>query len=174
MSARLVPAPEVPPALRLADRPLPPYRFVPGHGPHPFRHPDGHAYTDGSAPDEVRWDPDAHWTLDTEWLRGLDLFEHRYWWEAHEAWEAVWHQVPRGSPYSELLQGLIQIGAALLKAHMGSERAAGRLLARGWGRLEKVIAAGPDACRGLDLAASREDWQRFLDTGEWPPALRKL
>ncbi len=174
MSVYSIPSPLSPTALRLPDRPLPRYRFVPGHGPHPFRHPNGHAYTDGSPPDAPHWDSQAPWTEDFEWLRGLDLFDHRYWWEAHEVWEAIWHQVPRGSPYSELLQGLIQIAAALLKSHMGSKRAAERLLARGWTRLEHVIAAGPDACRGLDLAACRDDWQRFLDGGTWPPGLRSL
>ena len=54
------------------NRPLPPYRFVPGLYPHPTRHPAGHSYGP-AAPLHGRaaWDPSAWRTLD-DWLCGVD------------------------------------------------------------------------------------------------------
>ncbi len=171
MRPRPIPAPEPPPARRLPGRALPPYRYVPGLHPHPFRHAEGHLYTDGSAPEEAPWIPGTPWTEDTEWLWGLDLFDQRYWWEAHEAWEAIWHQVPRGSPFGELLQGLVQVCAALLKAHLGSQAAAERLLGRASERLVRVVAAGPEHARGLDLEAALVGWREAVLAGGEPPSL---
>lgn len=171
MPLQPIPAPLEPPPLRLPGLALPPYRYVPGLNPHPFRHPEGHLYTDGTPPAEPPWDPTAHWTRDTGWLRGLDLFDHRYWWEAHEAWEAVWHQVPRSAPYRDLLQGMIQAAAGLLRHHMGAQAAAERLLARGIARLERAVAAGPEQARGLDVPTAAGHWQARLAGGPWPPPL---
>ncbi|MCB9760906.1 MAG: DUF309 domain-containing protein [Alphaproteobacteria bacterium] len=153
-----IPPPIPPPPLRLPDWPLPPYRYVPGLNPHPFRHPGGHGYTDGSAPVEAPWTP-GPWTADRLYLRGLDLFDHRYWWEAHEVWEAIWHQVPRDEPFAALLQGLIQASAALLKRHLGHPGAAALLVTASVARLERAPAD-----RGVDpraLAAALLDGQPF-------------
>ena len=62
-----------------------------------------------------------------------DLFDHRYLWEAHEVWEAVWKDTPKG-PEREHLQGLIQAAAYLLKRHMG--HSAPRLLGASRRRLQ--------------------------------------
>jgi len=55
-------------------------------------------------------------------LRGLDLFNHGDYWEAHEAWEAVWHVAGRQGPTAELLKGLIKLAAAGVKTRAGSWR----------------------------------------------------
>ena len=107
-------------------------------------------YTDGSAPREEPWDPDGDWQRDERWLYGLDLLDQRYWWEAHEALEALWHHAPPG-PVRDLLQGLIQTAAFRLKRHMGHGRAAGTLADRSRARLVRVQAAHGDAWRGVDL-----------------------
>jgi hypothetical protein len=120
---------------------------------------------------EAPWDPETPWQEDTGWLRGLDLFDRRYFWEAHETWEAVWHQVPRDDPYRDLLQGMIQVAAALLKHHLGHDKAAKRLLQRGTARLERVQLAGQHHCRGLALARSMASWEAFLSDGPWPGPL---
>ena len=156
-----IPAPSLAPRLRLEDCPLPPYRYVPGLNPHPFRHPDGHAYTDGSAPAE---DPTQ---LPWLWRRGCDLFDHRYLWEAHEAWEACWHHTPAG-PRRELQQGLIQAAAARLKLHMGHRRPAARLQRIALQRLDTVLQ-GPDAIvDGVDVAATAHALQAGFAAGRWP------
>ena len=113
------------------NRPLPPYRFVPGLHPHPTRHPAGHSYAP-AAPLHGRaaWDPSAWRTLD-DWLSGVDRFNTFYFWEAHEAWEGLWAAVPRDSRPARTLQGLIQIAAALLKIHLGIAAWRSGPLARG-------------------------------------------
>jgi predicted metal-dependent hydrolase len=84
------------------------------------------------------------------WLYGVDLFNTRYFWEAHEAWEKVWQTVPDGSRGREVVKGLIQIAAGLLKLHLGNEAAARRLAARGAERIE-AAAAHHGTFRGLRL-----------------------
>ena len=73
---------------RYTDRPFPSYRFIPGKAAHPTRDRDGHSYNEPP----VRLAPfDPHdWYACEEYLYGIDLFNHGYWWEAHEALEAVW------------------------------------------------------------------------------------
>ena len=161
-----LPAPDSPPPLRLPDAPLPPYRYVPGVHPHPFRHRDGHLYTDGRPPPEPAWTP-VPWEDDRAWLRGMDLFDHRYYWEAHEVWEAIWHCVPRGDPFHGLLQGLIQAAAFALKRHMGHEEAAARLLSRAERRLREAAAPGA-VQRGVDLPATIAALRAFSAGGPWP------
>lgn len=150
-----LPAPESPPPLLVPDWPLPPYRYVPGLGPHPFRSAAGHLYTDGRAPAEQPWDPAQPWRTDRRWLRGIDLYNQRYLWEAHEAWEALWHHAPRGSAEASLLQGLIQAAAGLLKRHMGEPAAAERLLVQATRRLEEAERLAGPHLRGIGLSGLR-------------------
>ena len=51
-------------------------------------------------------------------MYGVDLFNHRYWWEAHEAWEAIWLAAGRNSQAGCFIQGLIQLAAGQLKRIM--------------------------------------------------------
>jgi hypothetical protein len=53
--------------------------------PYPVRDPRGHSYNVEHIPVAVgaSLDSDA-------FLWGLDLFNHGYCWEAHEAWEGLW------------------------------------------------------------------------------------
>ena len=120
--------------------PLPAYRFVPGRHPHPTRSPEGHG-VEGAAGLDPR----------EAWLYGIDLFNARYFWEAHEAWEKVWRELPDGSLGNDVVKGLIQVAAALFKLHVGNESGARRLAARGLGRLE-TAARHHGEWRGLALA----------------------
>jgi hypothetical protein len=136
--AQSIPAP--PAALkRLSSLPLPAYRFVPGRHPHPTRSPDGHGVEAA-----IELEPRE------AWLYGIDLFNTRYFWEAHEAWEKVWQSAPEGTRGREVVKGLIQIAAGLLKLHLGNEAAARRLAARGVERIE-AAAAHHGVFRGLEL-----------------------
>jgi len=135
---------------RYSPRPLPAYRYVPGLHPHPVRDPRGHSYEpmltfNRHAP----WNADE-WRLLDDWLYGVDLFNRFYFWEAHEAWEGLWAAAERDSAPSLLLQGLIQIAAALLKAHMGVLAGARRLSAEGVEKLRCAAAVQPTVL-GLDL-----------------------
>jgi hypothetical protein len=55
---------------------------------------------------------------------GVDLFNHGFPWEAHEAWEPLWFAAPRERPERALLQGLIHAAAAVVKARAGADDAA--------------------------------------------------
>ncbi len=65
----------------LIGRRLPSYAYLPGKNPHPVRDPAGHSYkVEPPVPAEASLDSDI-------FLWGLDLFNHGYYWEAHEAWK---------------------------------------------------------------------------------------
>jgi predicted metal-dependent hydrolase len=82
--------------------------------------------------------------------RGLELFNERRFWEAHEAWEAAW-RVEAGE-VRQLLHGLIQIAAGYFKALVqGRPRAAAKLLASGLAKLEPI----PDSLASLELGPLR-------------------
>lgn len=164
---RPIPAPDPAPALRAPHVPLPPYRYVPGLDPHPFRHVGGHLYTDGSAPVEAPWQP-GPWRQDPRWLHGLDLFDQRYYWESHEVFEALWHQVEPNSALGQGLQGLIQAGASVLKRHMGQPRAADRLHGVARARLLAVSVTVGARWRGVDLPATVAALDAFSRGGDWP------
>lgn len=135
---------------RYSRRALPPYRYVPGVRPHPNRDPAGHSYAptlrlNRHAP----WSP-GDWRKLDDWLHGIDLFNAFYFWEAHEAWEGLWAAAARESAAWLLLQGLIQIAAALLKTHMGVIAGARTLSQEGLDKLRRAAEVDP-ILLGLDL-----------------------
>ncbi len=105
----------------LPDRMFPSYAYLPGRFPHPVRHPLGHSYdpAPASSLDEASSDPEA-----LRW--GMDLFNHGFYWEAHEAWEPLWRAADQGSANRALLKGLILTAAAGVKRREGKAIAAGR------------------------------------------------
>src|ERR1700731_518169 len=77
----------------LPEKSFPPHAYLPGRQPHPVRDPAGHSYHFGPMPVA------AEASLGSDvFLWGLDLFNHGYYWEAHEAWEGLWQVVDRGAP----------------------------------------------------------------------------
>ena len=76
-------------------------------------------------------------------LLGIDLFNHGFYWEAHESWEAVWHAVGRSGPLANLLKGLIKLAAAAVKAREGNAVGMRRHAARA-GELFASVAASLD------------------------------
>jgi predicted metal-dependent hydrolase len=152
----------------MPDRPLPPYRYVPGLNPHPFRHIDGHMYTDGSAPEALSWTLAETAQQDVHFLFAADLFDHRFFWEAHEAWEAMWHQAPHADPTRDLLQSLIQCAAAALQHHMCHSRSAVSLHGRAEERLGPWIQQDGPHIYGVDAAGILSDTAALLAGGPWP------
>lgn len=100
----------------LPDRSFPPYTFVPGRTPHPVRDPAGHMHGTQPSTPQV---PDE-WRDCAEYLWGIDLFNHGYYWEAHEAWEGLWQALGRRGSVADLLKGLIKLAAAGVKGHAGN------------------------------------------------------
>ena len=45
-------------------------------------------------------------------LYGIDLFNHGFYWEAHEAWEGLWIACARRGPTATYLQAFITAAAA--------------------------------------------------------------
>lgn len=99
------------------DAPFPAYAYVPGKFPHPTRRDAGPSNSN-SALALAQLDPE-HWPHCREYLWGIDLFNHGYYWEAHEAWENLWHAAGRRGPVAEFLKSLIALAAAGVKAREG-------------------------------------------------------
>src|SRR5688572_14667769 len=74
--------------LPLPDRPFPAYSYVPGKFPHPLRDPAGHSF--GQAPESCQPLTPENANGHETYLWGIQLFNHGYYWEAHEVWEQVW------------------------------------------------------------------------------------
>ncbi|MBA2113900.1 DUF309 domain-containing protein [Bremerella alba] len=81
--------------------PFPSYAYVPGLFPRP--------------------ETDFEGRTDRQSFRyGVDLFNHGFYWEAHEAWESAWHAQGRVGDQAALLKGLIHLTACGVKARQQS------------------------------------------------------
>ena len=148
---------------RYTQSPFPKYRYVPKTLPHPEIHPEGHSYGKKSPPEEFI--VPENWPQNETYLYGVDLFNHGYWWEAHEAWEKVWMTTPKLDCYGQFLQGLIQWSAALLKLYSGNQKGFEKLLEEGKKRLEFCLKETPHKhFMGLRLAEWMEGMNNFAQT----------
>lgn len=149
------------------ERELPPYTYVPGRAPHPVNDPDGHSYAGrratGDAPGGTGGADAPCRSIDFLW--GVDLFNHGYYWEAHEAWEAVWNAAGRRGPIAEFIQGLIKLAAAGVKAREGRAAGvrrhtarAGELIVKALSGLtpDRIDALGVDPARALRLCGEMQ------------------
>ena len=101
----------------MPDEPFPPYSYVTRRFPHPTRDPAGHSFGVVPMPCPV---PDPNlWRECRPYLYGLDLFNHGYYWEAHEVWEGLWHASGRAGLPGNFIKGLIKLAAAGVKAREG-------------------------------------------------------
>jgi len=149
-----IPAPILLPRRRI-QIPFPSYRYVPGRHPHPIKDPRGHMMDR-----EPSFSISSSWKEDTQFLYAADLFDARFYWEAHENWEQCWHR--SNGVHRSCLQGLIQLSAAILKHHMGSERARDRLFRSAQEKLG-------DAPRiGCSFKGVLQQTKAFFEGGEWP------
>ena len=108
-------------------RPFPPYSYVPGMHPHPHRDPSGHSY--GAEVADVKFD-ERNWQDCEAYLFAIDLFNHGYYWEAHESWESVWIAVGRRGATAAFIKGLIKLAAAGVKRLEGNPAGAERHVRR--------------------------------------------
>ncbi|MEN3974037.1 DUF309 domain-containing protein [Emcibacter sp. SYSU 3D8] len=125
----------------LPDEPFPAYAYRPGRDPHPVRDPRGHSYGLHSPAPPVP-DP-ARWRDSRDYLRGIDLFNAGYYWEAHEAWEGLWNACGRTGPTALLMQALIALTAAGVKVRAGNGRGAASHARRAERMLMDLAATAP-------------------------------
>lgn len=148
-------------------RAFPPYAFLPGRDPHPTRDPRGHSFGREETPPPFL--PARSWSENEPYLFGADLYNHGYLWEAHEAWEGLWHVSKSERIVALYLQGLIQCAAAWLKIAMEQPRGVERLAALALEKLDEVAQVGRSPYMGLDLDAFRPAVRAFA--GSHPTAL---
>jgi hypothetical protein len=141
------------------DRALPEYAYLPGRDPHPTRDPRGHSYE--TRPERASYLPSSHWSQNEEYLFGVDLYNHGFLWEAHEAWETLWHLAKRDPDQAGFLQGLIQCSAASLKVPMDQPGGLATLAQIGTARLEEVAQRAGARFMGLDVPAFVRDFRVF-------------
>src|SRR5271165_4916491 len=101
--------------------------------------------------------------------RGVEQFNTRHFFEAHETWEEIWLASPE--PERTFLQGIIQIAAAFHHYTRGNTQGARNLLKAGLGRLERF----PAIHNQLALAALRAEartWADMLTRGHDPGLAR--
>jgi hypothetical protein len=140
-------------APRYCQTAFPSYSFVPGANPHPRWDPDGHSYSPPGTPEAtITYCAPADWRSSEDYLFGCDLYNHRYWWEAHEAWEGLWQLTDRRSAQGRFLKSLIQVAACHLILHMGKPQAVETMLPRIDANLNVVLDTHPEATfMGLDV-----------------------
>lgn len=118
----------------LPEKSFPSYAYLPGRQPHPVRDPAGHSYNSQAMPLA------AEISVDSDTFRwGLDLFNHGYYWEAHEAWERLWQVADRGAPLRMLFKGLILLSAAGVKIRESKQAAAMRHAGRAATLLRRLM-----------------------------------
>jgi hypothetical protein len=153
----------------LPDEPLPPYSFVPGRFPHPFSDAAGHSH--GRAAAQLSRPDSEHWQTCLPYLRGLDLFNCGYYWEAHETWEGLWHACGRRGHSADFFKGLIQLAVAGVKVREGKPAGVRKHAARA-AELFRQLAKGDreSSLFGLTLAQVAE----YADTvARQPPTVRE-
>lgn len=146
---------------RYSHRPLPPYSYVPSHSPHPVSDPAGHMYgVEHEAAQAL--DPD-HWQASDDYCFGIDLFNQGFYWEAHEAWEALWHAAGRKGTLADFLKGLIKFAAAMVKAREGNPRGVRRHAVRA---KELITGIGSEHYAGLSIATLIEQIEATIDAAD--------
>ena len=154
---------------RYSDIPLPRWRYVPGRGPHP-RHRDGPHLPPLPEPGAGSTVFDVHeWPQSTAYRYAIDLFNHAYFWEAHEVLEDLLGLVGRDSAIGRFLSSLIQLSAAMLKEEPASHAGARRLMTRALRGLPRA----PQVFLGIDVAALERDVQAVA-SGERAEPIRLL
>lgn len=154
---------------RYTQRPFPPYRYLPFQGrsthPHPRNDPAGHSYNQEEG-FLANFTP-ADWRTCEPYLYGIDLFNHGYWWEAHEALESVWLAAGhKATLCGRFVQGLIQLAGAQLKRFIGEPRGAQSLTTAGCEKLSQAEGIYLGIAVATLVAAAQRCLQE--DRGEFP------
>lgn len=81
---------------------------------------------------------------DENWDYALDLFNHGFAWEAHEAWEGFWHTLGRTTADAAVVRGLIHLAAACVKIREGRPNGVARHARRARELLADSLAKAGD------------------------------
>jgi hypothetical protein len=141
------------------DRALPPYTYVPARAPHPVTDPAGHSF--GRPAPAPSPPAPGEWAACGEYLYGVDLFNRGYYWEAHEAWEAVWAAAGRAGPVADFFKGLIKLAAAGVKWRAANPAGARRHARRARELFARVQAA---TAGSLYFGLSLDELVAFAET----------
>jgi predicted metal-dependent hydrolase len=101
--------------------------------------------------------PPEAWRSSEDYLFGIDLYNHAYWWESHEVLEELWHLAGHRTQQGWFLQGLIQLAAGLLHRFSGREKPFRVQLGRGIERLRTV----PDPYMGVGVGDLVNSFERL-------------
>jgi predicted metal-dependent hydrolase len=154
----------VPDRPRYGRQPFPPYTYVPGHAPHPVSDPRGHMHGHIAA-SVPPLNPTA-WQASPAYLEAVDLFNHGYYWEAHETWESLWHAAGRGGATGIWLKALIKLAAAAVKAREGNPVGVERHARRSReliGELRSLLQDSPISYCGMQLGRLEQAVQELID-----------
>lgn len=159
---------------RYSSKPLPSYRHIPGMTPHPVSNVHGHSYN--KPKENVIKISEDNWKNNEFYLYAIDLFNFKYFWEAHEALEDLW----KLEPYSIMkifLQGLIQISAADLQWIRSIYGGAKKLSTNGFDKLMKVQDSKTIMC-GIELSRFINENRNFLQSNidkiAFPPIIELI
>jgi uncharacterized protein len=120
--------------------------------------------------------PECTGPLHPQAIEGLELFNQRKYWLAHEALEAAWRADP--GPIRDLYRGILQVAVVYL--HISRANYAGAI--KVYQRSLKWMQPWPSICRGIQVARIREDLEYVMEAvlslgperlQEFDPALLK-
>jgi hypothetical protein len=89
-------------------------------------------------------------------IHGMELFNQRRYFEAHEALEAAWRA--ESGPVRDLYRGILQVGVVYL--HITQSNYAGAV--KVYQRCRKWLQPWPDTCRGVAVGQLRQDLETVM------------
>ena len=160
---------------RYSSKPLPSYRHIPGMTPHPVSDVNGHSYN--KPKEKIIQISENNWRNNEIFLYAIDLFNFKYFWEAHETLEDLWKIEKPDSLMKLFLQGIIQISAAYLQWIRSIYGGVNKLNTNGNEKLMKVQDSKTIMC-GIDLSRLIIENQEFLknnlDKNAFPPIIKLI
>lgn len=99
---------------------------------------------------------DCNGPLHPKAIQGLELFNHGYYFEAHEALEAAWRE--ESGPLRDLYRGILQVGVVYL--HITRHNYPGAL--KVYQRCRKWLQHWPGTCRGVAVGQLRRDLEDVM------------
>jgi uncharacterized protein len=113
-----------------------------------------------------------NWQEIQPWLFGVDLYNAGFFWEAHEAWEAVWKSWPKDSSEGLVVRGCIQAAAALLKIRLNCPGGVKKLSERSLNTWKLSQQGSPDeSTLGFNLSTLQKQFEAYwmpLQQGRLP------
>lgn len=128
---------------------FPPYSFLPGVNTHPTMK-GGHMY---GKREPVSLPIDLLAPEKCEFLRyALDLYNHKFYWEAHVYLEALWNAHNRKGEAADFFRALIMFAAAGVKRELGNPVSEAKLLKSACSLLRTVVEIKGDIYLGFELS----------------------